>query len=64
MPADTLKIVYKGKTVTNEDSIEKLGIKETDFIVVMAQVQVPLSHLETSTQAKGRDQTLAHQIVT
>ena len=40
MPADTLKIVYKGKTVTNEDTIEKLGIKETDFIVVMAQVQV------------------------
>lgn len=40
MPADTLKIVFKGKTVANEDTIEKLAIKETDFIVVMAQVAV------------------------
>lgn len=40
MPADSLKIVFKGKTVANEDTIEKLAIKETDFIVVMTQVQV------------------------
>lgn len=40
MPADTLKIVFKGKTAANEDTIEKLAIKETDFIVVMAQVAV------------------------
>lgn len=40
LPADTLKIVFKGKTVNNEDTIEKLAIKETDFIVVMAQVAV------------------------
>ena len=40
LPADTLKIVFKGKTVANEDTIEKLAIKETDFIVVMAQVAV------------------------
>lgn len=42
MPADSLKIVFKGKTVANEDTIEKLAIKETDFIVVMTQVQVTL----------------------
>jgi hypothetical protein len=42
MPADTLKIVFKGKTAANEDTIEKLAIKETDFIVVMAQVAVSL----------------------
>jgi len=41
MPADSLKIVFKGKTVNNEDTIEKLGIKETDFIVVMSQVAKP-----------------------
>lgn len=41
MPADTLKIVFKGKTASNEDTIEKLAIKETDFIVVMAQVAKP-----------------------
>lgn len=40
LPADSLKIVFKGKTVANEDTIEKLAIKETDFIVVMTQVQV------------------------
>jgi hypothetical protein len=27
LPADSLKIVYKGKTINNEDEIEKLGIK-------------------------------------
>ena len=27
LPADTLKIVFKGKTVNNEDTIEKLAIK-------------------------------------
>jgi hypothetical protein len=32
--------VYKGKTINNEDTVEKLGIKETDFLVVMTQVQV------------------------
>jgi hypothetical protein len=41
MPADSLKVVFKGKTVNNEDTIEKLAIKETDFIVVMSQVAKP-----------------------
>ena len=34
-------MVFKGKTVNNEDTIEKLGIKETDFLVVMGQVAKP-----------------------
>lgn len=42
MPADSLKIVFKGKTVNNQDTIEKLAIKETDFIVVMSQVAKPV----------------------
>lgn len=41
MPAESLKIVFKGKTVNNEDSIVQLGIKDTDFIVVMSQVAKP-----------------------
>jgi len=42
IPADSLKIVYKGKTINNEDTIEKIGIKETDFLVVMSQIQVDI----------------------
>lgn len=41
LPVETLKIVFKGKTVNNEDTIEALGIKESDFIVVMTQVAKP-----------------------
>lgn len=41
LAVETLKIVFKGKTVNNEDTIEALGIKESDFIVVMTQVAKP-----------------------
>jgi hypothetical protein len=41
MQADSLKIVFKGKTVNNEDTIATLGIKDTDFFVVMNQVAKP-----------------------
>ena len=41
LPAESLKIVFKGKTIANnEDTIEKLGIKETDFLVIMSQIAV------------------------
>jgi hypothetical protein len=39
-PIESQKIIFKGKTTNNEDTIEKLGIKETDFLVVMSQIQV------------------------
>jgi hypothetical protein len=63
MPADSLKIVYKGKTVTNEDTIEKLGIKETDFLVVMAQVQVCLKSRRNLSlnQRKKQNQSLPNR---
>lgn len=41
MPAETLKVVFKGKTLNNDDSIEKIGIKDTDFVVCMSQVAKP-----------------------
>jgi hypothetical protein len=41
LQADSLKIVFKGKSVNNEDTIGTLGLKETDFFVVMNQVQKP-----------------------
>ena len=41
LPAETLKIVYKGKTISNnDDTIEKIGIKETDFVIVMSTIAV------------------------
>ncbi len=43
MPAETLKVVFKGKTLNNEDSIEKIGIKDTDFVVCMNQVAKPVA---------------------
>ena len=39
-PVDSQKIIFKGKTTNNEEKIEKLGLKETDFLVVMTQVAV------------------------
>lgn len=41
-PVDSQKIIFKGKTTTNDEKIEKLALKETDFLVVMTQVAVPL----------------------
>ena len=41
MSAETLKVVFKGKTLNNEDSVEKIGIKDTDFVVCMNQVAKP-----------------------
>ena len=41
MSAETLKVVFKGKTLINEDTVEKIGIKDTDFVVCMNQVAKP-----------------------
>lgn len=41
MSADTLKVVFKGKTLNSDDTIEKIGIKDTDFVVCMNQVAKP-----------------------
>ena len=35
-----MKIIFKGKTTKDDESLEKLGLKETDFLVVMSQVSV------------------------
>lgn len=61
MPADTLKIVFKGKTASNEDTIEKLAIKETDFIVVMAQVAVLLSTFRSLNPNPRKKPSQNHQ---
>lgn len=42
MSADTLKVVFKGKTLNGDDSVEKIGIKDTDFVVCMNQVAKPV----------------------
>jgi hypothetical protein len=46
-----LKLVFKGKTVINDDTILKLGIKETDFLVVMTQVAKPLPRAKVENKA-------------
>lgn len=38
---ESQKIVYKGKATTNEDQLEKLGVKEGDFLVIMTMVKKP-----------------------
>jgi len=38
--AESMKIIFKGKTTKDDESLEKLGLKETDFLVVMSQVSV------------------------
>lgn len=40
--AETMKLIFKGKTTSNDDQVEKLGLKENDFLVVMNQVPVLL----------------------
>ena len=37
IPADTIKLSFKGKTLNNDDTVEKIGIKDTDFIVCSIQ---------------------------
>ena len=37
---DAQKLVFKGKNAVNTDSLEALGIKEGDFMVVMVTVKV------------------------
>ena len=55
LPAASLKIVYKGKTVTNnENTIEELGIKETDFLVVMSQVAVNMNEFRSQSNPRKR----------
>lgn len=39
-PVESQKLIFKGKTTNNEDTIEKIGFKDTDFLVVMTQVAV------------------------
>lgn len=38
---ESMKLIFKGKTTANNDQLDKLGLKETDFLVVMNQVAVP-----------------------
>lgn len=40
-PVESQKLIFKGKTTNNEDTIEKIGFKDTDFLVVMTQVAKP-----------------------
>ncbi len=37
-----MKLIFKGKTTSNDEELQKLGLKETDFLVVMNQVAVAL----------------------
>ena len=37
---ESQKIVFKGKATTNTDELDKLGVKEGDFLVVMTTVKV------------------------
>jgi hypothetical protein len=37
-----MKLIFKGKTTSNDEELQKLGLKETDFLVVMNQVAVTL----------------------
>jgi hypothetical protein len=46
---DSQKIVFKGKSTTNTDDLEKLGVKEGDFLVVMTVVKVIFFYQYTET---------------
>ena len=35
------KIIFKGKTTTNSDVIQEIGIKENDFLVLMTVIKKP-----------------------
>lgn len=37
------KIVMKGKATQNEDTVEKLNIKDKDFLVVMTTIKVMIT---------------------
>lgn len=37
-----MKLIFKGKTTSNDEQLQKLGLKETDFLVLMNQVAVAL----------------------
>ena len=50
MAAETLKVVFKGKTLNNDDTVEKIGIKDTDFIVCMNQVAKPAPKAKEETK--------------
>ena len=41
MDIDAQKIIFKGKTTTNTDIINAIGIKENDFLVLMTIVKKP-----------------------
>lgn len=48
-----MKLIFKGKTTNNDEELQKLGLKETDFLVVMNQVAVSLvSHRNLSQNLK------------
>lgn len=38
---DSQKIIFKGKTTTNTDIINTIGIKENDFLVLMTIIKKP-----------------------
>lgn len=38
---DSQKIIFKGKTTTNDDVIQAIGIKENDFLVLMTLIKKP-----------------------
>lgn len=38
---ESQKIIFKGKTTTNADVIQTIGIKENDFLVLMTLIKKP-----------------------
>ena len=45
---ESQKIVFKGKATNNADELEKIGVKEGDFLVIMTLAKV-LFHLKVET---------------
>ncbi|KAJ2778800.1 UV excision repair protein rad23 [Coemansia interrupta] len=50
-PADTQKLIFSGKILTNEQTIEEIKITEKDFMVVMTTKAKPAAKQEVSTPA-------------
>lgn len=41
LEVDSQKIVFKGKATNNTDVLSTIGVKESDFLVVMSLVKKP-----------------------
>jgi hypothetical protein len=41
LEVESQKIVFKGKATNNTDVLSAIGVKENDFLVVMALVKKP-----------------------